>query len=65
MQLPILIPINFDSENLIPLGPFYVIENFHEPCFVTDTCGNVKSFEKLSDAVKEADECQEGYIIAI
>lgn len=65
MRIPILIPINFDSAQLIPGGPFYVIENFHEPAFVTDTDGAVMCFENLQDAIKEADDCQDGYIVSL
>lgn len=42
---------------------FYVIEKFHDPCFVTDTEGNIKTFSTYAEAKAEADECQQGYVI--
>ncbi|MEO8173491.1 MAG: hypothetical protein ABI581_10425 [Sediminibacterium sp.] len=42
---------------------FYVIERFPDPCFVTDFEGNVKCFEKYSDALAKANECQDGHVI--
>jgi hypothetical protein len=42
---------------------FYVIEKFHDPQFVTDEDGNIKSFENYQDAADEAADCQQGYVI--
>jgi hypothetical protein len=44
-------------------GPFYVIEKFHDPAFVTDEDGNVKEFETYEDAAEEAADCQHGFVI--
>jgi hypothetical protein len=45
-------------------GSFYVIEAFPDPQFVLDEEGNVKCFENYDDALQEAEDCQEGYIIS-
>ena len=45
-------------------GPFYVIERFHEPQFVLDENGTIKSFATYSAAATEAAACQQGYVIA-
>jgi hypothetical protein len=45
-------------------GPFYVIENFHEPQFVTDEDGNLKSFDTYLQAQAEAEDCQDGHVLA-
>lgn len=45
-------------------GPFYVIEVFHEPAFVTDEYGELKSFKTYLEAVREAADCQNGYILS-
>lgn len=44
-------------------GPFYVIECFPCPQFVTDEEGLIKSFDEYDKALQEADDCQEGYIL--
>ena len=45
-------------------GPFYVIENFPNPQFVIDEEGGLKSFDSYEDALAEAMDCQNGYIIS-
>ncbi|MES2328561.1 MAG: hypothetical protein V4539_03095 [Bacteroidota bacterium] len=45
-------------------GPFYVIENFHEPTFITDENGVLKSFPTYIKASAKAAECQDGYVLA-
>lgn len=45
-------------------GPFYVIENFPFPQFVTNEEGELKSFDKYEDAAAEAADCQDGFIIS-
>lgn len=45
-------------------GPFYVIENFHEPQFVIAENGQLKSFPTYPEAAAEAADCQDGYVIA-
>jgi hypothetical protein len=45
-------------------APFYVIEKFPDPQFVLDEDGNVKSFENYEDALNEAEDCQDGYVIS-
>jgi hypothetical protein len=45
-------------------SPFYVIENFPYPQFVIDEEGNLKSFDIYEDALTEAMDCQNGYIIS-
>ena len=44
-------------------GIFYVIEHFHTPQFVSDKEGIVKTFNTYSEAKREADNCQHGYVI--
>lgn len=44
---------------------FYVIEVFHEPIFVTDLEGRIKAFSAVEQAQTEADDCQNGFVIAI
>lgn len=44
---------------------FYVIEVFHEPHFVTDIEGRIKAFSAVEQAQAEADDCQNGFVIAI
>lgn len=48
----------------IDTNTFYVIENFPYPQFVTDTDGSVKSFDNYAAACAEAEDYQEGYVIA-
>lgn len=45
-------------------GPFYVIENLHEPSFVTDENGALKSFPTYLEAAAEAAGCQDGHVLA-
>lgn len=45
-------------------GPFYVIENFGEPQFVVNEDGSIKSFDTYTEAAEEADDCQNGYVLA-
>lgn len=45
-------------------GPFYVIENFGEPQFVLNEDGSIKSFDTYPEAAEEADDCQNGYVLA-
>jgi hypothetical protein len=45
-------------------SPFYVIENFPYPQFVIDEEGDLKSFDNYEDALTEAMDCQNGYIIS-
>lgn len=45
-------------------GPFYVIEVFHEPAFVTDENGELKTFDTYIKAALEASECQNGYVLS-
>ena len=42
---------------------FYVIEKFHEPQFVTNEDGSIKTFENYRDANAEAEGCQQGNVI--
>ncbi len=45
-------------------GPFYVIEKFHEPAFVLDENGDLKSFDTYLEAASEAADCQDGYVLS-
>ncbi len=45
-------------------GPFYVIENYPYPQFLTDEEGELKSFDNYESAFTEAMDCQDGYIIS-
>ena len=45
-------------------SPFYVIENFPYPQFVIDEEGDLKSFDSYEDALTEAMDCQNGYVIS-
>lgn len=45
-------------------GPFYVIEKFHEPAFVTHENGELKTFNTYPQAAEEAADCQDGYVIS-
>jgi hypothetical protein len=45
-------------------GPFYVIEKFHNPQFVTDEVGNIKSFLTYLEALTESQNCQKGFVLA-
>ena len=42
---------------------FYVIEKFPDPHFVTDKSGKIKTFSTYAKAKKEADECQQGFVL--
>ncbi|MEO8171458.1 MAG: hypothetical protein ABI581_00190 [Sediminibacterium sp.] len=42
---------------------FFVIEKFHDPQFVTDEEGNIKTFSTYAAAKAEADDCQQGFVI--
>ncbi len=54
-----------EVENIAELtGVFYVIENFPHPRFVMDENGETKSFDTYHEALEEANECQEGYVIS-
>lgn len=44
--------------------PFYVIENFPDPSFVTDENGKLKSFNTYLEAAAEAAGCQDGHVLA-
>lgn len=44
--------------------PFYVIEKFHEPAFVLDENGDLKSFDNYLEAASEAADCQNGFVLA-
>lgn len=44
-------------------GPFYVIENFPYPQFVIDEEGELKEFDNYEEALAEAEDCQNGYVI--
>ena len=63
MTHPILLLQEFEPLDQI-IGPFYVIENFPFPQFVTDQEGNLKEFEDYLAALDESEDCQEGYVIA-
>lgn len=45
-------------------GPFYVVEGFPRPAFVTDENGELKTFETYLEAAAEAEDCQDGYILS-
>lgn len=45
-------------------SPFYVIENFPYQQFVIDEEGDLKSFDNCEDAMNEAMDYQEGYVIS-
>ncbi|MES2331221.1 MAG: hypothetical protein V4539_16570 [Bacteroidota bacterium] len=64
MENFLFIPMDIDPNDPPQDGPFYVIEKFPEPQFVTDEDGNIKSFETYLEAVAEADDCQDGYVLA-
>ena len=44
-------------------GPFYVMETFPVPGFVIDEEGNPKSFLDSNEAIREAEDCQQGMVI--
>jgi hypothetical protein len=44
-------------------GEFYVIERFPDPSFVTDSEGEITCFDNYKEALAEAEECQDGYVI--
>lgn len=44
-------------------APYYVIESFPHPHFVTDENGELKIFDNYLEAKKEANDCQDGYVI--
>lgn len=45
-------------------GPFYVIECYDEPGFVTDESGITKTFDTYPEAAVEAADCPRGYVLA-
>ena len=64
MQNLLFILMEIDPNDPPQGGPFYVIENFHEPQFVTDENGNLKSFKTYPAAAEEAADCQNGHVLA-
>jgi hypothetical protein len=42
---------------------FYVIEKFHEPQFLMNEDGSIKTFDNYQDANAEAEGCQQGFVI--
>jgi hypothetical protein len=44
-------------------GPFYVVETFPYPLFVTDEEGDTKTFDSYEAAATEASDCQQGYVL--
>lgn len=44
-------------------GPFYVIDLFNGPAFVTSEDGLTKAFDSFEEAEVEAADCQQGYVI--
>ncbi len=64
MQNLLFILMEIDPNDPPQDGPFYVIENFHEPAFVTDENGQLKSFPTYPEAAAEAADCQDGHVLA-
>ena len=64
MQTLLFMTMEVDSNDPPQDGPFYVIEWFHEPQFVVDEKGNIKSFVTYLEAIAEARDCQNGYLLA-
>lgn len=64
MQNLLFILMEIDPNDPPQDGPFYVIEKFHEPSFVTDEKGELKSFDSYLEAAAEAAECQDGFVLA-
>lgn len=64
MQNLLFILMEIDPEDPPQDGPFYVIEKFHEPQFVSDENGWPKSFPTYTEAAAEAADCQDGYVLA-
>ncbi len=46
-------------------GNFYVIDTLTTPCFVMDESGEPKRFETYEEALAEAEDYQEAYVIAL
>ncbi|MBI2274757.1 MAG: hypothetical protein HYU70_13240 [Bacteroidetes bacterium] len=64
MKHLLFILMEIDPNDSPQEGPFYVIENFHEPQFVIAENGQLKSFSTYPEAAAEAADCQDGYVIA-
>ena len=64
MQNLLFMTMEVDPNDPPQDGPFYVIERFHEPQFVVDEKGNIKSFVTYPEALAEARDCQNGFVIA-
>ncbi len=64
MKHNLFILMEIDPDDPPQDGPFYVIENFHEPVFVTDENGNLKSFPTYREAAAEAADYQDGHVLA-
>ena len=46
-------------------SPFYVIDDFPYPQFVLDENGELKEFDTYEEALTEAADCQNGYVIQL
>jgi hypothetical protein len=64
MQNLLFILMEIDPDDPPQDGPFYVIERFHDPCFITDENGVIKSFLTYREAATEAADCQDGHVLA-
>lgn len=64
MQNLLFMLMEIDPKDPPEDGPFYVIERCHEPQFVMDEEGTIKSFDTYAEALAETADCQDGFVLA-